>query len=206
MPSLQSAFQGVYGPMGLLLSIAILREFTRLAVVTFLPIYLSMQGHSLMDGGITLTLFSFAGALGGMIGGSLSDRWNRKGVIALSGLICVPLLYGMFRTDGPVALLLLVLAAATLSAAHSVTIAFAQELVPERAGTASSLVMGFGWGLAGLGLVAFGSLAELITVPRALDVAALIPLAAAGLALALPAATAAQPEQTALTGDIALQK
>jgi FSR family fosmidomycin resistance protein-like MFS transporter len=87
-----------------------------------------------------------------------------------------------------------------------VTIAFAQELVPDRAGTASSLVMGFGWGLAGLGLVAFGSLAELITVPRALDVAALIPLLAAGLALALPASTAAQPEQTALTGDIALQK
>ncbi len=206
MPSLQSAFQGVYGPMSLLLSISILREFTRLAVVTFLPIYLSMQGRSLMDGGIMLTLFSFAGALGGMIGGSLSDRWNRKGVIALSGLICVPLLYGMFRTEGPVALLLLVLAAATLSAAHSVTIAFAQELVPERAGTASSLVMGFGWGLAGLGLVAFGSLAELITVPRALDVAALIPLLAAGLALALPASTAAQPEQAALSGDIALQK
>jgi FSR family fosmidomycin resistance protein-like MFS transporter len=192
--------------MSLLLSIAILREFTRLAVVTFLPIYLSMQGRSLLDGGIMLTLFSFAGALGGMIGGSLSDRWNRKGVIALSGLICVPLLYGMFRTDGPLALLLLVLAAATLSAAHSVTIAFAQELVPERAGTASSLVMGFGWGLAGLGLVAFGSLAEVITVPRALDLAALIPLLAAGLALALPAATAAQPEPTVLPGDIALQK
>ena len=112
----------------------------------------------------------------------------------------------MFRTDGLIAILLLVLAAATLSAAHSVSIAFAQELVPERAGTASSLVMGFGWGLAGLGLVAFGSLAEMITVPRALDVAALIPLVAAGLALALPATTAAQSEQTVVPGDIALQK
>ena len=52
-----------------------------------------------MAGGITLTLFSLSGAVGGMVGGLLSDTWNRKGVIAVSGLVCVPLLLGMFRTD-----------------------------------------------------------------------------------------------------------
>jgi FSR family fosmidomycin resistance protein-like MFS transporter len=201
MPSLKTAFEGVYGTMGLLFSIAVLREFTRLAVVTFLPIYLAMQGRSLMAGGVTLTLFSLAGAVGGMLGGSLSDRWHRKGVISVSGLICVPLLMGVFRTDGAVSLGLLVLAAAALSGAHSVIIAFAQELVPGRAGTASSLVMGLGWGLAGLLLIAFGSLAEIISVPRALDVAALVPLVTAALALILPAVT--RPEDVAVsTGNL----
>ncbi|MCZ6875613.1 MAG: MFS transporter [bacterium] len=186
MPSLKTAFAGVYGTMGLLLSISVLREFTRLAVVTFLPIYLTMQGRSLMAGGITLTLFSLAGAVGGMVGGSLSDGWNRKGVISLSGLLCVPLLMGVFRTDGIVSLALLGLAAATLSGAHSVVIALAQELVPHRAGTASSLVMGLGWGVAGLLLIGFGSLAEVIGIPRALDVAAVVPLVTVVLALILP--------------------
>ncbi len=184
--SLKTAFEGVYGTMGLLFSIAVLREFTKLAVVTFLPIYLVSKGSSIVMGGVTLTLFSLAGAAGGMIGGSLSDAWNRKGVITLSGIICVPLLLGVFRTDGWVSMVLLALSAAALSAAHSVIIASAQELVPSRAGTASSLVMGLGWGLAGVLLIGFGSLADLITVPRALDFAALVPLVTVGMALALP--------------------
>lgn len=203
--SLKTAFDGVYGPMSLLFSISVLREFTRLAVVTFLPIYLTMQGRSLIMGGVTLTLFSLAGAAGGMIGGSLSDAWNRKGVIVVSGIICVPLLLGVFRTDGWTSMILLGLSAAALSAAHSVTIAFAQELVPARAGTASSLVMGLGWGLAGVVLIGFGSLADLISVPRALDLAALVPLVTVILALALPAAIAHSQEATASAGNLALQ-
>jgi FSR family fosmidomycin resistance protein-like MFS transporter len=134
--------------MALLFTITVIREFTRLAVVTFLPIFLSRQGHSLMAGGVTLALFSLAGALGGMVGGSLSDTWGRKAVIIVSGIACVPLLYGMLHTDGLLALTLLSLAAAMLSGANATVIAFAQELVPSRAGTASSLVMGLGWDLA----------------------------------------------------------
>lgn len=203
MTSLKSAFDGVYGPMGLLFSIAVLRELTRLVVVTFLPIYLTMQGRSLMAGGITLTLFSLAGAVGGMLGGSVSDAWNRKGVIAISGVVSVPLLLGVFHTDGLLSFVFLVLAAATLSGSHSVVIAFAQELVPSRAGTASSLVMGLGWGLAGLLLVGFGSLADVISVPYVLDLAAVIPLSTAALAWLLPAV--ADSRALGEATDVALQ-
>jgi FSR family fosmidomycin resistance protein-like MFS transporter len=186
MPSLTAAFRGAQKPMILLFSIAVIREFTRLAVATFLPIFLAMQGKSLIVGGITLSIFSLAGALGGMVGGFLSDRWSRKGVILASGVLCVPLLHGIFHSDGWLSLLFLVLASATLSGANSVVIAFAQELVPSRAGTASSLVMGLGWGVAGLLLIGFGNLAELISVPRALDLANTLPLLAAVCAMALP--------------------
>jgi FSR family fosmidomycin resistance protein-like MFS transporter len=195
--SLVAAFNGAQKSMALLFSIAVIRECARIAVVTFLPIFLAMQGRSLAAGGITLALFSMAGALGGMVGGSLSDAWGRKTVILASGLLCVPLLHGMFRTDGLMSLLLLVLAAGTLSGANSVIIAMAQELVPARAGTASSLVMGLGWGVAGVLLIGFGTLAEMIGVLRALDVAATLPLLAAGLALALPKHSPAEMEKQA---------
>jgi FSR family fosmidomycin resistance protein-like MFS transporter len=193
MPSLTAAFGGAQRPMILLFSIAVMREFTRLAVATFLPIFLAMQGKSLLVGGITLSIFSLAGALGGMVGGFLSDRWSRKGVILASGVLCVPLLHGIFHSDGWLSLLFLVLASATLSGANSVVIAFAQELVPSRAGTASSLVMGLGWGVAGLWLIGFGNVAELISVPRALDIANTLPLLAAVCAMALPTSAASQP-------------
>jgi FSR family fosmidomycin resistance protein-like MFS transporter len=203
--SLAAAFRGTHTSMALLFAIAVIREFTRLAVVTFLPIFLAQQGRSLMAGGITLALFSMAGALGGMVGGSLSDTWGRKAVILGSGLFCVPLLHGMFHTESLLSLVCLVLAAGTLSGANSVIIAFAQELVPSRAGTASSLVMGLGWGVAGVFLIAFGSLADIITVPRALDIAATLPLLAAGLALALPKQIPPAMEKPSPAGAMALQ-
>jgi MFS transporter, FSR family, fosmidomycin resistance protein len=203
--SLAAAFRGAHKSMALLFSIAVIREFTRLAVVTFLPIFLAMQGQSLAAGGITLALFSLAGALGGMVGGSLSDAWGRRGVILASGILCVPLLHGMFLTEGLVSLVFLVLAAATLSGANSVIIAFAQELVPSRAGTASSLVMGLGWGVAGVFLIGFGTLAEFISVPHALGIAATLPLLAAGLALALPRHTPVETEAVAPTGKMVMQ-
>ncbi|HSF33909.1 MAG TPA: MFS transporter [Candidatus Tectomicrobia bacterium] len=203
--SLTAAFKGSQRAMALLFSIAVIREFTRIAVVTFLPIFLAMQGRSLAAGGITLALFSMAGALGGMVGGSLSDLWGRKTVILASGLLCVPLLHGMFHTDGVVSLLFLILAASTLSGANSVIVALAQELVPSRAGTASSLVMGLGWGVAGVLLIGFGTLAESIGVWRALSIAATLPLMTAVLAIALPKRPPVEVEQVRPAVEMALQ-
>jgi FSR family fosmidomycin resistance protein-like MFS transporter len=200
--SLVEAFRGAQGPMALLFAIAVLREFTRLAVATFLPIMVAMQGRSLLAGGLTLSLFSLAGAVGGMVGGVLSDTWGRKSVIAVSGLLCVPLLHGVFHTDGLLALVCLTLAAGTLSGANSVIIALAQELVPMRAGTASSVVMGLGWGVAGVVLIGFGSVAEVIGVPRALDIAMTLPLLAFGLSLWLPHHVALQREQAPLVSEV----
>jgi len=204
--SLVEAFEGAQRPMALLFAITVMREFTRLAVATFLPIVLAMQGRSLLAGGVTLSLFSLAGALGGMVGGVLSDTWGRKSIIAVSGLLCVPLLYGVFHTDGLLALGCLMLAAGTLSGANSVIIALAQELVPTRAGTASSVVMGLGWGVAGILLIGFGSLAEVIGVPRALDIAITLPLLAFGLSLWLPHHVSLQRESSTLVGEIVLQE
>jgi hypothetical protein len=81
-----------------------------------------------------------------------------------------------------------------------------QELVPARAGTASSLVMGLGWGLAGVALIGFGSLADLITVPRALDLAALVPLVTVVMAWALPSVMARSHDTVSSTGDLSLQE
>jgi hypothetical protein len=68
-----------------------------------------------------------------------------------------PLTQGRPAASIGVSLLFLVLAAAALSGANFVIIAFAQELVPSRAGTASSLVMALGWGVAGVFLIGYGS-------------------------------------------------
>jgi hypothetical protein len=104
------------------------------------------------------------------------------------------------------ALVCLALGAGTLSGANSVVIAMAQELVPSRAGTASSLVMGLGWGVAGILLMGFGSLAEVIGVPRALDITMTVPLLAFGLSLWLPHHVAPPHARATRVGELALHE
>jgi hypothetical protein len=61
-------------------------------------------------------------------------------------VLFVPFLHGIFRSDGFLSLAFLVLASATLSGAHSVIIALAQELVASRTSTASHFVSPFARG------------------------------------------------------------
>lgn len=158
---------------------------------------------------VVLGLFALSAAMvlvGRVVGGTLSDGWGRKRIIAGSGLLCVPFLYGVLHTDGLWALVCLALGAATLSGANSVVIAMAQELVPSRAGTASSLVMGLGWGVAGMLLMGFGSLAEVLGVPRALDITMAVPLLAFGLSLGLPHHVAPPHARVTRVGAFALHE
>jgi hypothetical protein len=54
-------------------------------------------------------------------------------------------------------------------------------------------------------LIGFGSLAELISVPRALDLAALVPLVTVALAWALPTGIVPSHAAGSPTGNLALQ-
>jgi hypothetical protein len=57
--------------------------------------------------------------------------------------------------------------------------------------------MGLGWGVAGVMLIGFGHVAELISVARALDIAITVPLLAAVCAMGLPTGASHQPAASA---------
>jgi len=68
-----------------------------------------------------------------------------------------------------------------------VNVTFGQSIAPVSAATVSSLMMGFAWGTAGLSVPFVGLLADQIGIESTLMVMAFLPLAAAALALPLPA-------------------
>lgn len=70
--------------------------------------------------------------------------------------------------------------------ADAVVVATAQELAPERAAIASSMVMGFGWGIGGLAVMAVGGLSDAIGIPATLSGVALIPVVGAVCCFGLP--------------------
>ena len=104
----------------------------------------------------------------------------------MTSIISIPFLYGFVNTSGPLSVVLLALAGTILMASSSVVIAMAQELIPENAGTASSIVMGLAWGAGGMLVVFFGMAPKKWGTPSAMAALSFLPIAAFLFVLFLP--------------------
>lgn len=136
------------------------RSLAYFGLIAFLPLYLQTTNISLLAGSRLLFVMLFSGAMGGIVGGYLSDRIGRKAVIVGSLVISSPMFYFFLNTNGFLSYVLLALAGAALLASFSVTVVVAQETISKNAAMASGLMLGFGIGVGGLGVGLVGMLAE----------------------------------------------
>jgi FSR family fosmidomycin resistance protein-like MFS transporter len=135
--------------------------------------------------GRALFVFLFFGALGGMLGGHLSDRLGRQQVIAASLLVFPFLMMAALTLSGPLRWILLALAGMALLASFSVTVVLAQELLPQHLGLASGLTLGLAFGAGGLGVGMSGLMADLLGLGTSVWILVLLPGLAGLLALTL---------------------
>ena len=143
--------RAVWKPLTILYFLVFVRSIVQITFAQFLPLYLSRErGFSLPNANYTLSVYLAAGAIGGFIGGHLSDRFGGRNVILASMIGSVPFLALFFLTSGVPALLGLALGGLILLFTIPVNVVMAQDLVPSQAGTVSALMMGFSWGMAGL--------------------------------------------------------
>jgi FSR family fosmidomycin resistance protein-like MFS transporter len=162
-----------------------LRSWGSSGLVVFMPLFLIQQGMALSLTGRALFVFLFFGALGGMLGGHLSDRVGRQQVIAASLLIYPPLMVTALTLQGPMRWILLAIAGMALLASNSVTVVFAQELLPQHIGLASGLTLGLAFGAGGLGVGVSGFMADLLGLHASIWSLVLLPGLAGLLALTL---------------------
>lgn len=161
----------------LLWFVAVIRAAVIMGFENFVPIMIKEHGGSLMSGGTAISLFLLCGSLGGIAGGYLSDRIDPRKVLLFSSIAPVPLFISFLELGAPANLISLSLAGAFAFASVPVTIVMAQESVPGRTSTASSLVMGVAWGVGGTASAVVGYLADAVGVNQALFVLALVSLA-----------------------------
>ena len=149
------------GPLILLAALMTFRAAIWGGFRTFLPIFLvESRSASLIMGGLGLSALSLFGALGGLLGGHLSDRYSRPRVIGLSLLITTAAIYGFVKTDGILGNLLLIVAGMSLFASQPVATVLAQELAPRRMALASGVMMGMVWGIGALLVTPIGMLGD----------------------------------------------
>jgi FSR family fosmidomycin resistance protein-like MFS transporter len=161
------------------------RSVTYFGFIAFLPLYLKERGVPLLSSSRLLFIMLFSGAVAGVIGGSLSDRFGRRAIIALSLLAAAPLFHLAIHAEGLALEVFLALAGAALLASFSVTVVLAQEVISKNAAMASGLTLGFGVGMGGLGVGLVGQLGEAVGMDAAMHLLAWFPLVSglAGLSL-----------------------
>ena len=156
----------------------------------FIPLMLSDQGRNLIQGGQAGFFFIAGGALGGMIGGHISDRIGRREITIVTLLLSPPILYYALHTANLPSLapffVLLFVAGLVMRAAEPVNITHTQEVLPQGASLAASLGMGGAWGVAGLIGPLVGAMADRHGVAYALGWVVWIPVAAAVAAWFIP--------------------
>ena len=181
-------FRRQWKPLLLQYMLVVLRSVVHLGVAQFLTIYLYTQrGFTLGQASLWLTVFFASSAVAAMIGGSIADRVGGRQVVLFSMIACVPFWALFLATTGWPSLIGLFFGALILLLTNPVIIVMAQELVPTQAGTASALVMGFGWGMAGITFIPMiGWLADRVGLEVVLWGVILLPLAGFLLALKLP--------------------
>jgi len=151
-----------WGKLSGLCVLITLRSWGASGMVVFMPLLFMQQGVALSITGRALFVFLFFGALGGMLGGYISDRIGRQQVIATSLLLYPALMAAALSLQGSLRWILLAIAGAALLASNSVTVVFAQELLPHHIGIASGLTLGLAFGAGGVGVGVSGFMADLV--------------------------------------------
>jgi FSR family fosmidomycin resistance protein-like MFS transporter len=151
-----------------------------------MSILFTEKGISMQKGGIAISIFLISGSIGGLIGGYLADRINRKIVIACSSIFACPLLLWFLDSSGTLSIVLLGVSGMVIFAASAVNVLIVQRLCPDMASSVSGISMGLVWGAAGLMLPLIGSIADHYSMATSLGIVAYLAPIAGLLVFLLP--------------------
>ena len=175
-----------------LAAIILLRSLMRAALSTFLPTFVTVSGQSLWAGGTALAAVEFAGALGALAAGTLSDRVDRRKVLLVT-FLGGPLLMLLFlaievRGGGVVAeLLVLGLTGFATLSTTPVIMAMVQEQGRDHPATANGFYMGITFVIGALAALLLGWMGDQVGLRTAFTWSALLSLCAAPGVFFLPA-------------------
>lgn len=172
--------------LGVLAAIIALRCLAQPGAISFFPVLFQSKGWDPAQYGLITGVFWLASGIAGVAFGFLADRFDRRYVIAVSLVLGAPAFFFLPMVDGLLAFVLALLGGALSGASYSVTVLMAQEMIPANKGTASGVVLGFGFGMGAIASFIVGGLADWVGLGVAFQVIAAMTLLSGLLGLALP--------------------
>ncbi|CAM3993384.1 MFS transporter [Paenibacillus alkaliterrae] len=172
--------------LAILFAIVFARSWYAAAIGNFYQFYVEeTYGLSIKAAQVPLFLFLAAGVAGTFLGGIAADQIGRKKMMLISILGAAP--FALLLPHLPLAWVypLIVVLGFILQSGFSVSVVYAQELMPGKVGTASGLITGLAFGMGGLGAVVLGYLADAYTLSFIMAACSALPLIGL-LAILLP--------------------
>ncbi|MFO7262899.1 MAG: Fosmidomycin resistance protein [Bacillaceae bacterium G1] len=161
----------------LLVGFVFVRSWYHAGITNFYPFYLMEQyGVTVKGAQLYIFLFLAAGALGTFLGGPLADRFGKRNVILFSMLGSAPLSLLLPHVNAAWAYALSLVIGFIILSSFSVTVVYAQDLMPGKVGTVSGLIIGFAFGMGALGSVALGGLVDLLGVKTVMILCSFLPV------------------------------
>lgn len=173
-----------------LISVVTMRSWAVTAFQTFLPLYAAGLGANAQNAAQTLTVYLAAGAVGGLVGGSMADRLGRDRVIIGSMLLSAPFSLALaFQTDvGPLFWICAALSGFLLNGSFVVLTVRGQESVPGSVSMMSGMMLGLSIGLGALIVTPMAAIAERTGLAPMIVFSAILAPIGAGLMFLVPKA------------------
>ncbi|MBS4209897.1 MFS transporter [Bacillus sp. FJAT-50079] len=163
--------------IALLVFLVFARSWYSAGIVNFYQFYLRNEyGFTIKQAQLYLFIFMFAGVLGTFFGGPLADRFGRRNIIFMSMAGAAPLTILLPHVSIEWIIPLIFLIGFIVTSSFSVTVVYAQELVPKKIGMVSGLIVGFAFGMGAVGAVFLGTLADLFSIKVLMVFCSLLPL------------------------------
>ena len=140
------------------------RSMMAASISTFLPTFLTVEGSSLWTAGASLSILQAAGVVGAFFSGSLSDRFGRRRLLAISYIMTPILMFLFIQVKGWLNLPLLVLLGFFAFAVIPVIMAIVMENYPANRSFANGIYMAFNFIVNSLAVVLTGRLGDLVNL------------------------------------------
>jgi FSR family fosmidomycin resistance protein-like MFS transporter len=182
---LRSTLRKNLGGLARLMGLIMSRATVLHSMLALVPFLYRARGAPVTEGAVAITAMVLSGALGGMVGGYLSDRYGRRPVLLVSFALATPLFLAAIASSGPTTLILLALGGGVLFGSSSLVTVEAQSLLPAHASMAAGLMLGVSMGIGGVLVGPVSALAQAFGIVPVLMAVSLLPLPGSLLTLSL---------------------
>jgi len=155
-----TTFKNLIPFFGVISGYSLSRAMMKGALTTFLPIFIISKGNSVWLGGIALAVLQFAGVLGTLYAGSISDKIGRRKTLLIAAVISPILMWVFMFSTGIFSIILLILMGVSLFASSPVLLALVQDIKSDRPAFVNSIYMTVNFGLSSLAIFLLGFLSD----------------------------------------------
>ena len=167
----------VIAAMGLLVFLVFARSWYFSGIGNYYQFYLIHDyGLTIRQAQVYIFVFMAAGVLGTFFGGPISDRLGKRNMIFWSMIGTAPLALILPHVGLWAVFPLFFMIGFILNTSFSVTVVYAQELVPGRIGMVSGLIVGLAFGMGALGSVVLGKVADVTSISHTMLLVSFLPL------------------------------